>query len=189
MELRVDSPCPVCGTEPLELISVSLELPYFGSAAQTTVRCPHCGFRHSDVLLLEQREPVRYVLPINSIEHMVVRVIRSSSGTVRIPELGVLVEPGPASEAVVTNVEGILHRVRQVVDMLTRTAETEGQRRKAEELLEELAALMAGSGRATLIVEDPLGNSAVVSGEATRDRLTEEEIRDLKMGAYTVDLS
>ncbi len=189
MELGVDSPCPVCGTEPLEVTSASLELPYFGSAAQTTVRCPHCGFRHSDVLLLEQREPVRYAIPISSVEDMVVRVIRSSSGTVSIPEFGVLVEPGPASEAVVTNVEGILHRVPQVVEMLTRTAETEGQRRKAEELLEELAALMEGSGRATLIVEDPLGNSAIVSGKATRDRLTEEEVRGLRVGAYTVDLS
>lgn len=189
VELRIDSPCPVCGAAPLEITSASLMLPYFGDAVQTTVRCPKCGFRHADVLLLEQREPVRYTLPINSPEDMLIRVIRSSSGTIRIPELGVLVEPGPASEAVVTNVEGVLRRVAEVVEMLTRTAETEEQRRRAEGLLEVLGGLMEGSGGATLILEDPLGNSAIVSEKATRTRLTEGEIRSLKVGAYAVDLS
>ncbi|MBP3800305.1 MAG: hypothetical protein ILA19_04935, partial [Bacilli bacterium] len=38
-------------------------------------------------------------------ETLSVRVVRSQSATVTIPEIGVKVEPGPKSEGYVTNVE------------------------------------------------------------------------------------
>ena len=70
------------------------------------------------------------------------RVIRSSSGTLRIPELGVDIEPGFASESYISNVEGVLDRVEGVVEFATRSAREAGSQEateKGEEILENIA--------------------------------------------------
>ena len=46
----------------------------------------NCGFRHSDTILLTQKEPVRCLLAVKTIDDLDARVIRSSSGTIRVPE-------------------------------------------------------------------------------------------------------
>ena len=86
-----------------------------------------CGFRHSDTILLTQKEPVRFTLQVTSIEDLDARVIRSSSGTIRIPELGVDIEPGFASESYISNVEGVLDRIEGVVGFATRSAREAGK--------------------------------------------------------------
>ena len=81
-----------------------------------------CGFRHSDTILLTQKEPVRYTLAVETIDDLDARVIRSSSGTIRVPELGVDIEPGFASESYISNVEGVLDRIEGIVCFATRSA-------------------------------------------------------------------
>jgi zinc finger protein len=143
----------------------------------------------ADVLLTRQGEPKRYALNIRCPDDLVARVVRSSSGTVRVPELGALVEPGPASEALVSNVEGVLIGVRDVVEMLTRSAETAEQRRRAEALLGEIEGILEGRRGATLILDDPLGNSAILSSRAEARRLIAEEVQELKTGMYVLDVT
>jgi len=92
------------------------EIPYFGEAMVIAGVCT-CGFRHSDTILLGQKEPARFTLQVTDPDDMDARVIRSSSGTIRVPELGVNVEPGHASESYVSNVEGVLSRIEDVVDL------------------------------------------------------------------------
>ena len=107
--------CPACGIEGVaKSIMKELEIPHFGKVLETTIQCPHCGFRHSDVIALEQNDPAKYVIEINK-NTLSVRVVRSQSATVSIPEAGVKVEPGPKSEGYVTNVEGVLTRFESAV--------------------------------------------------------------------------
>ena len=107
--------CPACGIEGVaKSIMKELEIPHFGKVLETTIQCPSCGFRHSDVIALEQNDPAKYVIEINK-NNLSVRVVRSQSATVEIPELGVKVEPGPKSEGYVTNIEGVLTRFEDAV--------------------------------------------------------------------------
>ena len=107
--------CPVCSVEGVaKSIMKEIEIPHFGKVLETTIQCPECGFKHSDVIALEQNDPAKYVIEINK-NNLSVRVVRSQSATVSIPEIGVKVEPGPKSEGYVTNVEGILTRFEWLV--------------------------------------------------------------------------
>ena len=107
--------CPVCSVEGVaKSIMKEIEIPHFGKVLETTIQCPECGFKHSDVIALEQNDPAKYVIEINK-NNLSVRVVRSQSATVSIPEIGVKVEPGPKSEGYVTNVEGILTRFEDAV--------------------------------------------------------------------------
>ncbi|MCZ7400270.1 MAG: ZPR1 zinc finger domain-containing protein [Candidatus Methanoperedens sp.] len=173
------SVCPLCHKE-LLTNWVPDNIPFFGEVMHITSLC-ECGFRYSDTLILAQRKPVRYELKIKNQDDLDARVVRSTSGTIRIPELGVNIEPGPASESFVSNIEGVLDRVEEILGMVTRWGEQEKTER-ALELLSILEKIKAGEYEITVIIEDPLGNSAIIAENATKKELTADEVTHLKTG-------
>jgi len=140
-----------------------------------------CGFRFTDTLILAQSKPVHYEMAISTTDDIDARVVRSTSGTIRIPELGVDMEPGPASESFISNIEGVLDRVADILEMVIRWNEDENIER-ARELLSKIEKVKAGEFGITVIIEDPLGNSAIISEKATHRELTQEEANCLKTG-------
>lgn len=182
--------CPACDGRGLEYTTEPVDLPYLGKSLQILLRCLACGYRHHDFVLTEHREPTRYTYTVRNADDLMVRVVRSSSGTIRIPELGVSVEPGVASEAFVSNVEGIIVRVERVLDQLLRDADSEEVKQKAMALADKLGALRAGNGEpVTVILEDPFGNSAILGDGATHERIPEAEADQLKTGMLVYDPS
>ncbi|HLE47972.1 MAG TPA: ZPR1 zinc finger domain-containing protein, partial [Candidatus Thermoplasmatota archaeon] len=119
-KMRLAAPCPACQQNTVEYTAAELDVPYFGNILEAVFICSECGFRHSDVIVGTQRAPRRWTYRTRSSADMSIRVVRSTSCTVRVPELGVLIEPGPASDAFVSNIEGLLVRVDAVVSQLCR---------------------------------------------------------------------
>ena len=173
------SQCPLCSKE-LITSWVQQNIPFFGEVMLITSLC-ECGFRYSDNLVLSQGEPAGYELKIRTRDDLNARVVRSTSGTIRIPELGIEIEPGPASESFISNIEGILERVVMILDMVTRWDEKE-KIEKALELLSIIERIKAGEYEITVIIEDPMGNSAIISENALRRELTDDEAARLKTG-------
>lgn len=174
--------CPACGIEGVaKSIMKEIEIPHFGNVLETTLLCPSCGFRHSDVIALEQNDPAKYVLEINK-NNLSIRVVRSQSATVLIPEIGVKVEPGPKSEGYVTNVEGVLTRFEDAVKKALNLFDDAESQTNAKKTLAEIQELKKGNGTATLIILDPFGQSNIVSEKAEILEIPEEELHELKTG-------
>ncbi len=180
------SVCPLCNNE-LVTNWVLQNIPFFGEVMHITSQCD-CGFRYSDTIITTQREPVHYELKIKSVDDLDSRVVRSTSGTIRIPELGIDIEPGPASESFISNIEGVLDRVVDILDMVTRWGEEEKTKR-ALELLSIIEKIMKGEYEVTIVIEDPLGNSAIFAKNAIHRELTEEEAACLKTGMIMFEKS
>ncbi|MBQ6098756.1 MAG: ZPR1 zinc finger domain-containing protein [Methanobrevibacter sp.] len=174
--------CPVCSVEgKAKSIMKELEIPHFGKVLETSIQCPVCGFKHSDIIALEQNDPAKYVLEINK-NTLTVRVVRSQSATVSIPEIGIKVEPGPKSEGYVTNVEGILNRFEDAVKKALNLFDDAESQENGKNTLKEIQELKKGNGTATLIIQDPFGQSNIVSDSAKILEIPEEELRELKTG-------
>ena len=174
--------CPACSVEgKAKSIMKELEIPHFGKVLETSIQCPECGFKHSDIIALEQNEPAKYVLEINK-NTLTVRVVRSQSATVSIPEIGVKVEPGPKSEGYVTNVEGILNRFEEAVKEALNLFDDEPCQINGKNTLNKIQELKKGNGTATLIIQDPFGQSKIVSDSAEILEIPEEELNELKTG-------
>ncbi|MBE6489747.1 MAG: ZPR1 zinc finger domain-containing protein [Methanobrevibacter sp.] len=174
--------CPVCFVEgKTKSIMRELEIPHFGKVLETTIQCPECGFRHSDIIALEQNDPAKYVIEINK-SNLTVRVVRSQSATVSIPEVGIKVEPGPKSEGYVTNVEGMLNRFEDAVKKALNLFDNAESQENAKNTLKKIQDLKEGNGTATLIILDPFGQSNIVSDSAQILEIPEEELKDLKTG-------
>ncbi len=189
MNLTTNANCPVCSAQ-MQFCWETQDIPYFGEAMLIAGVCD-CGFRHSDTILLTQKEPARDTLAVETVEDLDARVIRSSSGTIRVPELGVDIEPGFASESYISNVEGVLDRIEGIVSFATcsaREAENLESTKRGEEILEMIALARKGEFPLTLIIEDPLGNSAIASEKAVKSPLTEEDIARLQTGIMLLDV-
>ena len=163
-------------------------IPYFGEIMYISANC-QCSFRFADTMILSSKEPVRYEMSVETLEDLNARVIRSTSGTIRIPEMGIIVEPGTVSESYITNIEGVLQRVQSVLVTASKwVQEDEEKFSRSQELLCMLEKVIEGKGKITVIIEDPLGNSAIISKKATSTRLSKEEAEELNTGMIVFDV-
>jgi zinc finger protein len=81
--------------------------------------------------------------------------------------------------------------MRDMVEFATRSAREAGDLEKTEhgnQILENMKMALRGQFNLTVIIEDPMGNSAIVSEKAVRSALTEEEIAGLKTGMILLDI-
>ncbi|WP_457591801.1 ZPR1 zinc finger domain-containing protein [Geoglobus sp.] len=180
-------PCPVCGEE-LKVITATYDTPYFGKLLITSISC-ECGFRHSDSFVAEIKEPVRFSIEVNE-KTLFSKVVRSTSGTIRIPELGLAMEPGPASQGFITNVEGVLMRFEDIVEMARRwNADDEEAVKRCDFILEKLRLARDGKEKLTVVIEDPHGNSMIIDDTAFMEKMSEVEARSLKTGLTVLDIT
>jgi zinc finger protein len=87
------------------------------------------------------------------------------SASLEIPELGVRIDPGPACQGFVSNVEGVLDRIEEIVKGAFVWGEDQEQE-NARVLLKKIDCVKDGSLAITLILEDRCGNSAIITKKA-----------------------
>ena len=180
--------CPSCDAESVLTTQKEYEVEHFGAVLITVATCRKCGYRHTDLIALTEREPVALTARINSLADLNMRVIKSGTATVMIPEFGAKITPGPYSEGYITNVEGVLDKIEDALTFMTSTAK--GARlKKGERMLKQMRKARDSKPHFTLMIKDPLGNSAIVSpqtGKVKKRKLTKRELLATKYGQYVL---
>ena len=164
-------PCPACLKKTLTLTEDVMEVPFFGKAFVFSMKCGSCDYSLSDVEAETPKDPSRYTYEISSDKDMNVRVVKSSSATLKIPQLKVSMEPGPSSSGFITNIEGILERFKKVIEQERENSEDDSVKKNAKNLLKKIWKVKLGDLKVKIILEDPSGNSAIISEKAKVERL------------------
>lgn len=154
--------CPMCKTANLTMIQEEVEIPFFGKTFVFSMTCSNCKYHVADVEAAEQKEPIKQTIEINSEEDMNIRVIKSSQAIVKIPNI-TTITPGPASNGYITNIEGILKRVKHQIEVLAEDIEDDDEKKKARKLIKKLNRVMWEDEKLKITIEDPSGNSAIIS--------------------------
>jgi zinc finger protein len=163
--------CPFCQEKTLTLLEHEMEVPFFGPCYIFSMDCSSCKYHKADVESDEERDPSRYTLEITSEEDLKIRVVKSSFATIKLPHI-TTIESGGASNGYVTNVEGILNRIKKQIEVVRDDPENDDEdRKKAKNLLKKLIRIMWGQEKAKLIIEDPTGNSAIISEKAVKEKM------------------
>jgi len=164
--------CHLCGEKKLTLKEDEVDMPFFGKVFVFSMECEGCGFRKADVEPAEKKEPCRYTIEVSTEADMNIRVVKSGEATVKIPHI-ITIEPGPASEGYVTNIEGLLEKVRKMVESSIDDDEDEGgdSKKKGKNMLKKLTNVMLGRDTLKIIIEDPSGHSAIISDKAQKTKL------------------
>ena len=182
--------CPSCNEANLVVRSILYSIPFFNELAMCSMECPLCNFSHNDVFSAEQRKPARFTLYVDKPALLRARVVRSSSGTLRLPEFGIDVEPGPAAESFITNVEGVLQRTMSVVETAISFAEKPAEKAKGAEILSQMNRAVEGEFAFSLVIEDPAGVSGIILDDMSQvkyEELSIEEASHLKGAPFWLD--
>ena len=198
---KVDIPCPICSVEgEVEMMAHVDEIPYFGEHTQVTVLCNACGWRQTDFIPAEGKKSGAWKLIIDSPQKLLARVVRSSSCTVRVEELDLVVNPGGNSTGYVSNVEGVMIRFVDVINMVLRDVQNEALQHategideglektmeaidKLENMLKILESLKKeGSQPVTLELLDPNGHSMIIHEDSIERELSDDELAELPVG-------
>ena len=188
MESNIEQPCPICHSQAgLTLTVHTSEIAYFGEHTEMTLMCDECGWRRTDFIPSEGKKPSVWSLIVNSAEQMSTRVVRSSSCTVRVVELGLEVEPGDNASGYISNVEGVLKRFEDAIGIILRSAISEGEEgigqvEACQELIGRLSRVREGEDSVELLLLDPMGHSQILSDQAKSTELSTEEIAVLAKG-------
>ena len=169
-EVMSGQPCPICHKKAMTLTQSEIEVPYFGKIALFSMTCGECKFHKADVEAMEPKEPVKCTFEISSEKDMKVRIVRSSTATIKIPHI-TTITPGPASNGYVTNIEGVLKRVERQVEIARDSEEDPAAKKKAKNMLKKLTRIMWGQEKQKIIIEDPTGNSAIISENVVIEKL------------------
>lgn len=142
-----------------------IDIPHFGKVLVFGMHCetPDCDYNISDVEFEEPKDPCKCEFEVTSKKDFDIRFVKGGNAVVKIPALKITIEPGVASEGYITNIEGFLKRVKKVLEDQRDTAEDEDARKKAKNLLKKMWKVECGDESLKIIIEDPSGNSAIVS--------------------------
>lgn len=161
--------CPICQKKSLTLREEEVEVPYFGKVYVFSMSCGECKYHKSDLEPVEKKEPCRYTFEVGSEEDLNVKVVKSGEATVKIPYI-ITMEPGTASEGYITNIEGLLERVKKAIESAV-DEEDEAEKNKAKNLVKKINKVIFGKEKLKIIIEDPSGNSAIISEKAQKSKI------------------
>ncbi|MFL2974838.1 MAG: ZPR1 zinc finger domain-containing protein [Candidatus Thalassarchaeaceae archaeon] len=183
MQSEVDAPCPQCAEgDTLTMLAMNSEIPYFGEHTQITVLCSSCGWRHTDFIPSDGEKPGFSSLVVDNEQRMMVRVVRSSSCTIRIPDLDLEVSPGGSSSGYVTNIEGVIKRFENAIETIIRSDDDGMGAEIATKIMDRLRRVKQGKDRISVELLDPRGRSQIIHGKAISRELNDTERVGLETG-------
>ena len=171
MDELKNQPCPACKENTLTLSEQEYNIPHFGKCFLMSMHCSNCHYHISDVEAETQQDPIKITFTIQNKKDLDARVIKSSEATIKIPQIKASMEPVTNSIGFITNVEGLLNKFKKIIEEQRDNAEDPSIRKKAKNLLKKLWKVELGEEELKIIIEDPSGNSAIISDKAEKSKL------------------
>jgi zinc finger protein len=174
MDTLEKQPCPMCMKKTCTLTEEEMDIPYFGKTFIFGMNCTACDFKMSDVEAEEPKDPVKITFEVNGEKDLKARFVKSGAAIIKIPTLKITINPGSNPEGYVSNIEGLLKRVKKVVEQQRDSASAEGDKSAkttAKNLLKKIWKIECGDIPMKVVVEDPNGNSAIISEKAVIEKL------------------
>ena len=162
--------CQMCGKNELTLREEEVDIPYFGRVFILSLDCSACGYRVSDVEPAEKKEPCKFTLEVNSEDDLNIKVVKSGEATIKIPHV-ITMTPGPASEGYITNVEGLLEKVKRIIESAAESEDDPAAKKKAKNITKKLNKVLVGREKLKIILEDKSGHSAIISDKAIKNKI------------------
>ena len=164
-----NQPCPICNKKGLCLREDEIEVPHFGKVFVFSMSCTECNYHKADLEPVERKEPCKYTFEVESEDDLNVKIVKSGEATIKIPRV-ITIEPGPASEGYITNVEGLLEKVKKAVESAV-DEEDLSAKKKAKNMIKKINKVIFGREKIKIILEDTSGNSAIISERAQKSKV------------------
>jgi len=155
--------CPVCFQPKAVFSEYESEDPYVGPIVIFAIKCNACGFKNSDIELVNPGTPAEYKIDIEGKDDLDIRIIKNGSCQIKIPNFRIDVDSSMNSEGFISNVEGLLLRFKRQIYLLKDGEDDKAKRKKIKTILSGIDEVLAGEKKITIKLIDDTGNSAIVS--------------------------
>ncbi|MHA2088818.1 MAG: ZPR1 zinc finger domain-containing protein, partial [Promethearchaeota archaeon] len=138
--------CPACKQGIILIRKTVYDLPDKDKMLILKFECDTCSYLKNDIIpLTTNMDSGIMTLEVSSEADLKSKIYRSPMGKLEIPELELLVEPGPRADFYYTNVEGILLRFENAVSIYRNNLEKDNQQiGEIDTLLNDLKKAMKG---------------------------------------------
>ena len=172
--------CPSCQDGIIDIIKSIYDLPDGDKMLILKFECNICNFHKNDIIpLTTNMEPGIMTLHILDENDLKSKIYRSPTGKLEIPELELIVEPGPRADFYYTNVQGILFRFENAVSIYRNNLEEDDPEiREIDELMFNLKQAIEGEYKFTLKITDLQGGSYIIPQD--KSKYTFEKIENIK---------
>ncbi len=162
--------CPACTKGIIKINKAVYDLPDKDKMLILKFECDKCSFLKNDIIpLTTNRDSGIITLEVSNETDLKSKIYRSPMGKLEIPELELLVEPGPRADFYYTNVEGILLRFENAVSIYRNSLEEDDQQIfEIEELLNDMKEAMKGQLKFTLVITDTQGGSYIIPHDKSK---------------------
>jgi len=130
---------------------------------------------------------MRYIYHADSKEDYTTKIVRAANGTIRIPQLGVIIEPGQNADGFINNIEGILREVQGKAKFLLENEKDDRKKETIKNYIRLIDQYIEQFLPLDIIVEDPFGNSIIVpydEAKLKRIKLSKKEAEKLSTSYY-----
>lgn len=162
--------CTSCQKGEIEILKTIYDLPDGDKMLILKFECDTCNFLKNDVIpLTTNMEAGIFTLEVSEEEDLKSKIYRSPKGRLEIPELELIVDPGPRADFYYTNVEGILYRFESAVSIYRRSLEEDDHEiKEIDEILNNLKKAMDGKFNFTLKITDTQGGSYIIPQDKSK---------------------
>ncbi len=174
--------CPACNQGIIKINKAVYDLPDKDKMLILKFECDKCSFLKNDIIpLTTNTDPGIMTLEVSNEADLKSKIYRSPMGKLEIPELELMVEPGPRADFYYTNVEGILLRFENAVSIYRNNLEEDDKKIvEIEKLQKDLKKAMKGRLKFTLIVTDTQGGSYIIPHDKSKYTFEKLKKNDLK---------
>jgi len=176
--------CPSCENGVITIDTTEYDLPDGDKMLIIKFVCDTCNYHKNDIIPMTTRmDSGIMTLRILAENDLKSKIYRSPTGKLEIPELELIVEPGPRADFYYTNVEGILLRFEEAVSIYKNNFEkNDPQFNEIEEILIDLKKAINGKLKFTLKLTDPGGGSYIIPQDASR--YTFKKLNNMEMDKH-----
>ncbi|MEJ2249831.1 MAG: ZPR1 zinc finger domain-containing protein [Candidatus Lokiarchaeota archaeon] len=162
--------CPACQKGIIEIIKTEYDLPDQDKMLILKFECNNCNFHKNDIIPLTTRiEPGISSLKVTNEIDLKSKVYRSPTGKLEIPELEVIVTPGPRAQFYFTNIEGILMRFEDAVNIYEKNLDkNDPEKIEVGKILKDLKKAMRGELNFTVKLTDESGGSYIIPEDKSK---------------------
>ena len=162
--------CPSCQDGIIDIIKSIYDLPDGDKMLILKFECNICNFHKNDIIpLTTNMEPGIMTLHILDENDLKSKIYRSPTGKLEIPELELIVEPGPRADFYYTNIQGILFRFENAVSIYRNNLEEDDPEiREIDELMFNLKQAIEGKYKFTLNITDLQGGSYIIPQDKSK---------------------
>ena len=174
--------CPSCQEGIINIFKSIYDLPDGDKMLILKFECNTCNFHKNDIIpLTTNMEPGIMTLQILDEDDLKSKIYRSPTGKLDIPELDLIVEPGPRADFYYTNVQGILFRFETAVSIYRNNLEeNDPEINEIDELIFNLKQAIDGKFKFTLKITDLQGGSYIIPQDKSKYNFEKIKKKDLE---------